>query len=85
MHADRFLPIIPKIILNLMLMALETANIYHHLSSFLLQISNRLLFLAIILLKNKHQLIVGLNFSNIKLIQTSYANFTAMLKVDVRY
>ena len=34
---------------------------------------------------NKNQLIVGLNFSKTELAQTSYASFTATLKVNVRY
>ena len=63
-----------------MLMALETANIYYHLSGFLLIICNKLPFSVVFLLKNKNHLIVGLNFSKTELIQSSYANFTTTLK-----
>ena len=69
-----YLPIIPKIIHDLMLIALETANIYYQLSGFLLVICNKLSFSVVFLLKNKNQLIVGLKFSKTELIQISYAN-----------
>ena len=58
---------ISKIMLDLILMASEKANIHYQLSAINCNVFT----------KNTNQLIVGLHFSKNELVQTSYASFTA--------